>query len=173
MKQPADFVPLLGARLRGGGEAELRAVAERWGLDLPVDLVEILAAYGDSFIADHITLFGPGTLEKMSSYRQGGMFPLGLDDTVARPVFPRPGGMLEWATSSTGDAFCVQKRERGDWTVSTYDQLAFEWTDYDLQFSEWLYSVLSGESEFDIFPPFGESRPLSVIPLDVEAYLDW
>lgn len=168
MKQLTDFVPLLGPRLRDGGGDGLRALAERWGVEFPADLVEILAAYGDSFIADHITLYGPGTLEKMSSYRRSGEFPLGLDDTVARPVFPRPGGLLEWATSSTGDAFCVQKREHGDWAVSTYDQLAFEWLDYDLGFSEWLYVALSGEAEFDILPPFDESRPLSVVPLDID-----
>lgn len=173
MKVLADFAPLLGPRLRDGGEDELRALAERWGVEFPADFVEILAAYGDSSIVDHIDLFGPVTLERMSSYRRGGEFPLGLEDSVARPIFPRQGGLLEWANSSTGDAFCLQKRERGDWTVSTYDQLAFEWTDYDLEFSEWLYAALSGDIEFDIFPPFGESRPLSVILLDVERYLAW
>lgn len=173
MKRLASFVPLLGPRLRSGGEGELRALAEHWSVDFPADFVEVLAAYGDSFIANHINLFGPATLEKMSAYRIGGEFPLALGDSVARPVFPRSGGLLEWAMSSTGDALCLQKRERGDWTVSTYDQLAFEWTDYDIGFSDWLYAALSGERELDIFPPFGESRPLSVVPLDIERFLAW
>lgn len=138
-----------------------------------MDFVDILAAYGDSTIAGHINLFGPAALEKMSSYRTGGEYPLGLGDSVARPIFPRPGGLLEWAMSSTGDALCLQKRGRGCWTVSTYDQLAFEWIDYDLEFSEWLHAALSGEQAFDIFPPFGESRPLSVVPLEVERFLAW
>jgi len=173
MKVVADFIALLGPPMRTGGHDELRAVAERWGVVFPADFLNIVAAYGDSVIADHITLFGPSTLEKMSTYRTGGVFPLSLDESAARPVFPRAGGLLEWAMSSTGDAFCLRDEGHGKWVVSTFDQLAFEWIDYNTEFSDWLHYALSVGCELDIFPPFGDLRPLRVIPLDVEKYLAW
>ena len=41
------------------------------------------------------------------------------------------------------------------WTVSTYDQLVFEWTDYE------------------ILPPLGQTRPLPITPLGLERFLAW
>ena len=173
MKHVEDFEPLLGPRLRNTGVAELQSVAQRWGVVFPVDLVEVLAAYGDSYIGGHISLFGPATLEKMSTYREGHRYPPTLAGDVPRLVFPEPGGLLEWATTSTGDALCLQPSAQGEWTVSTYDQLVFEWTDYDLCFSEWLYAALEADPGFDIFPPLGETHPVSVEPLNVEKFLRW
>lgn len=172
MKAADEFVPLLGPRMGSDSDAILK-LAQRWGVDFPEDMVEVLAAYGDSWIADHLCLYGPSTLEKMSTYRSNGWYPPTLDDSDLRPVFPRPGGLLEWAMSSTGDAFCLRQREDSLWTVSTYDQLAFEWTDYEIGLSDWLYAALSSECAFDILPPLGRMRPLAIAPLDVERFLDW
>ena len=62
----------------------------------------------------------------------------------------------------------LRLREGGEWTVSAYDQLGFDWVDYDLGFSDWLYSALSPDQGFDILPPFGNERPLGSVSLDVE-----
>ena len=173
MKVLEDFVQLIGGPLRSVADARLELLARRWDVVFPPDMVQILTAYGDSIVAGELTLFGPGTLERMSSYREGGLFPLGLDDANPRLAFPQPGGLLQWGMGSAGDIFSLRLDGQGDWVVSTYDQLAFEWIDYDLGFSDWLYSALSGESEFDILPPLGEKWPLSIIPLDLEKFLRW
>jgi hypothetical protein len=103
-----------------------------------------------------------------NAYR-GGEYPPTLEDSAPRVVFPRPGGLLEWATTSTGDAFYLRPREGGGWAVSAYDQLCLDWSDYDLGFSDWLYSALSADHGFDILPPLGDERPLSIVSFDVDA----
>lgn len=173
MRHLDDFEPLLGPRLRETGEAELRAVAQGWGVVFPADMVEVLAAYGDSYIGGHITLFGPATLERMSMYREGRRYPPTLAGDGLRLVFPEPGGLLEWAMTSTGDALCLQPRTEGEWTVSTYDQLVYEWTDYEIGLSEWLYTALEGNPGYDILPPLGETHPVSIESLNVERFLNW
>ena len=109
----------------------------------------------------------------MSTYRTDGQYPPTPDGSDVRSVFPRPAGLLEWATSSTGDAFCLRQREETHWTVSTYDQLAYEWTDFEIGLSDWLHAALSSECAFDILPPLGQTRPLAIAPLDVERFLSW
>lgn len=62
---------------------------------------------------------------------------------------------------------CGVPRWRGEWAVSVYDQLSLDWSDYDLEFSDWLYTALSVDHGFDILPPLGDERPLSIVSLDV------
>ena len=52
MKHLDDFAPLLGLRLRTTGVAEMQSVVQRWGVVFPIDLVEVLAAYGDSYMSN-------------------------------------------------------------------------------------------------------------------------
>lgn len=172
VKAADEFVPLLGPPIRSGSEGLLR-LAQRWDVEFPVDMVDVLSAYGDCEVDGHLNLYGPATLEKMSTYRPDGLYPPTLDDADPRPVFPRPAGLLEWATSCTGDAFCLRRHAGGLWTVSTYDNLVYEWTDYELGLSDWLHAALSTERPFDILPPIDDELPLTIKPLDIDRLLTW
>lgn len=87
MKAADEFVPLLGPPIRSGSEGLVR-LAQRWGVEFPEDMVDILSAYGDSEVAGHLSLYGPATLEMMSTYRTDGLYPPALDGSDARLVFP-------------------------------------------------------------------------------------
>jgi hypothetical protein len=133
-------------------------VAAGWGVTFPLDLLEILTAYGDAVVSGQIRLLGPQTLERAGTYFAPMVLP-SLGEERRPDLLPVLGGLLLWATTPDGDYLCLRQDSASRWLVSAYDGQNLYWTHTQDEFSDWLYAGLVGEPKFAIFPPWPSARP--------------
>ncbi|MBP2324098.1 hypothetical protein JOF56_004483 [Kibdelosporangium banguiense] len=132
------------------------------GLVLPADYRGLVERYGSGTFCDLVTLlppFGPCTLlgygvDLLDGDREfrdegGDIDP----EDYPYPLYPEPGGLLIWATSSNGPRLCwLTKGEPDEWPVVAWDPKTFDYERHDLGAVEFLESWLSGGLESDILP---------------------
>ena len=144
-----DVAELLGPPVRFGEGSRLQEVAREWGVEFPVDFVEVAGAYGDVGISEFIFLCGA---RKIRSYANGMGRRMEQSDSVPCRVLPSPEGALLWGNTVEGDQLFLVNRGQGCWTVSAFRRNWGDWLETDLEFGEWFTGVLAGEIETDWMP---------------------
>lgn len=115
------LIPPPGDPVGLGGDWQL-AEAEL-GLVLPSDFKALAARYGDGSF-DDISLL---SLEELVSSAQdllgaAGEFREMVPEAVPFPLYPEPGGVLEWARSGNGDSLCwLTEGEPGAWPTAVWN----------------------------------------------------
>ncbi|MEZ0112735.1 hypothetical protein ABH920_006758 [Catenulispora sp. EB89] len=151
MRALEDFAHVLGGPLRPVDTAILQSLGMLWGVNLPEDFLEIMCAYGDSKISDFIWIYGPRTLGFAGEHSGPGLSDWS-GDRRGVPLLPVPNGLLLWGSTLEGDMLCLKQQPTGHWIVSVSLRNWFEWRDYDLDFSDWFHSALTGQIGDDWLP---------------------
>ncbi|WP_410599471.1 SMI1/KNR4 family protein [Amycolatopsis sp. lyj-90] len=106
-----------------GFGGDWQAVEVELGLVLPSDFKELAARYGEGDF-DDISLLSPDDL--LTSARDllpmAGGFRDEFPEAVPFPLWPEPGGVLEWARTGNGDSLCwLTGGEPDDWTTVVWN----------------------------------------------------
>lgn len=158
------FRPFLGDPDPADRFEAVREIGRSLGVDLPEDLVCVLAAYGDREYAEHIVLFGVHMLPRENDDASDSLS-LAIGETEPRPRVPHADGLFVWGGSTDSDVYAVRSRGDGRWTVSAYDGENHEWTDFDAGFSDWLHAALVRDPGFELFPIYEQSTPYAAIEI--------
>jgi len=135
-------------------------VSQGLGTKLPSDYVQLAEYYPGIVLADFlfVTRPTPGAeqdfvasvrtnLEVLEDLRESDM-------THGHEVFPQPGGLLGWGSSSDGDEFYwrTEGKTPDDWTVvvATAND---DWSSHDCGVTEYLARLLSGTVQGHGLPP--------------------
>lgn len=109
------------------------------GLDLPADYRELVTRYGSGAFCDHVVLlspFGPCTLLDYGVGLLDGDRELRDEDDTDEedypyPLYPEPGGLLVWATTTNGERLCWLTAGAPDaWPVVAWDPRSFEYEEH-------------------------------------------
>lgn len=150
MRNPRDFLPLLGSVSGESRSGEIREIGLQWGVELPDDFTQIMGLYGDLLISGYLYLRGASTLNSDTAQRMREMLEAGR--TVQYKILPSAGGALLWGHTVEGDQLLLVPRPGGSWSVSAFRRNWHDVYDSDLSFSDWLYGALRGEVADDWLP---------------------
>ncbi len=161
MKSASDFIPLLGPPIRPNEEPDVLEIGRSWGVSFPEDFCNFMGSYGDSVISEFIFLCG---MRKLESYSAGMGRKLEKSDSVPVTVLPSCDGALLWGNTIEGDQLFLVRRATGQWTVSAFRRQWGDWYESDIEFSDWLYSVLTGSEGTEWLPDWGNA-PYPIRPV--------
>lgn len=160
MRAVSDFGHVLGVPLRVDNTSELRALGDRWNVELPSDFLETLTAYGDALYSDYMRLYGPETLGFVGSFSES-VTDWRSDEYGAEvDLLPERGGLLLWGDTVEGDMLCLE-RVRSGWRVVVSSKCTASWYEYDEDFSDWLYGAMTGTIATEWLPEW-DPMPHSV-----------
>jgi SMI1-KNR4 cell-wall len=158
-----SLVPPPTAPVDGDGDWQRVEAALR--LRLPTDFKLLMRRYGFGEFAD-ITLFTPfdthtdgaydlverarSLVDRYKSLRgmAPGIFPF--------PLYPEPGGLLEWAITSEGASLCwLTEGEADEWPVAVWNAAVPAGNRYEMGAVELLHGYLSGQQKMPLLgtPP--------------------
>lgn len=127
----------------------MEGVGQAFGVELPSDVREVLALYGDLLISDFLFLYGPEfAVEKgvrMSDFVRDG------HPDIPRPVLPDEGGMFFFGHTVEGDNLFLEERG-GQWRVSAFRRGWADWWESELLLVDWLVGVFEGREAADWMP---------------------
>lgn len=156
-----SLVPPPTAPVDGDGDWE--TVEARLGLRLPADFKTLMRRYGFGEFAD-ITLFTPFDTHTGGAYD----FVERAASLVTRfknirelapqafpfPLYPEPGGLLEWSITSDGPSLCWLTEGAPDsWPVAVWDAVGGRGERYETGAVELLYGYLSGQQKVSLLRP--------------------
>ncbi len=139
-----------------GFGGDWQAVEVELGLVLPSDFKELAARYGQGDF-DDISLLSPDDL--LTSARDllpmAGGFRAEFPEAVPFPLWPQPGGVLEWARTGNADSLCwLTGGEPDDWTTVVWNPRDSA-DRYELSAVAFLRAYFGGELEVPLLgsPP--------------------
>jgi hypothetical protein len=133
------------------------------GVALPTDYRELVPRYGSGVFCDHVVLLAPfglctlldhgvALLDDDREFRDG-HDDLDADDYLC-PLHPEPGGLLVWATTTTGARLCwLTAGAPDDWPVIAWDPKGFEYEEHPPGAVAFLAGWLGGGVATDLLPP--------------------
>jgi SMI1-KNR4 cell-wall len=156
-----SLIPPPAAPVDSDGDWE--TVEARLGLRLPADFKALMRRYGFGEFPD-ITLFTPfdthtggaydhverarTLVERYKSLR--GMAP----EIFPYPLYPEPGGLLEWAITSDNTSLCwLIEGEAENWSVVVWNSVVARADRYQMGAVDLLYRYLSGQHKVSLLRP--------------------
>lgn len=86
-------------------------------------------------------------------------------DVVPYRMFPESGGILPWASTSSGDVcYWVTANESADAWVIFVESSEADWEQFDCCMTDFLTAILSGTIDTILIPPDFFSEPLTFDP---------
>jgi SUKH superfamily protein len=126
---------------------------------LPADYRDLVTRYGNGVFNDHVVLlvpFGECTLLGYGVDLLDGDRDLREEcdeEDYPYPLYPEPGGLLVWATTTNGARLCwLTTGDPDTWQVIAWDPRAFEYEVHDMGAVAFLEKWLSGALDSDLLP---------------------
>ena len=141
----------------------VREMGRQLGADLPEELVQVLAAYGDREYAEQVVLFGPRLLES-ENFDNPTELMRAVGESESRPRLPSVDGLLVWGESTASDIYAL-RHFGGRWAVSAYDGQNHQWIDFNDGFADWLYVALEANPGFEMFPIYTDETPYESVKI--------
>ncbi|MFF7476909.1 hypothetical protein [Streptomyces sp. NPDC008092] len=115
---------------------------------LPMDYKEFVAGFGPGIVGGFLNVLHPqsaalnmfATIEHMAPLHQE-LVP----DAIPHPVFPKDGGMVQWASTVEGDACFLVGGAADTWRIGIWFRQWAEWEEYEESVPAWLFRQLEGK----------------------------
>lgn len=160
---PADVVASVG---------DWRVIEAQLAVPLPSDYKEFVSLYGVGSVRESIWILSPfskyfSLQEKLQEHRRvhAELTENLGHDIIPYPVFPEPGGILPWATTSDGSvcSWVTTSSAPDSWVVFV-ESPEWDWEQFECSMTAFLAGALSGRINSFVIPPGFLSDPLIYIP---------
>ncbi|HEX6683895.1 MAG TPA: hypothetical protein VF062_13920 [Candidatus Limnocylindrales bacterium] len=145
------------------GDGDWQTVEEALGVRLPTDYKLLVGRYGFGEFAD-ITLLTPFSeyLDGAYDLVEGGLSLVERFQSLREasperypfPLYPEPGGVLEWAIASENTSLCwLTEGEPDTWPVAAWNPVSARGDRYKMGAVELLHAYLSGRRKVPLLGP--------------------
>jgi hypothetical protein len=117
---------------------------------------ELVSAYGPGVVGGLLNVFHPDQDECSMLDFMRAMAPLYQEivpDSIPYGVYPAVApGMVQWASTSDGDACFLVPGRPGEWRIGVWFRQWSQWEEFDMAVTEWLAHQLAGRLRVDGLP---------------------
>lgn len=114
---------------------------------LPAEYKKFVAAYGPGVVGKFLCMLHPCSSTLSMFETIGRMAPLYQElvpEAIPYDVFPREGGMVQWAHTVEADACFLVPGTEGTWRIGVWFRQWAQWEEYDDSVPDWLARQVAG-----------------------------
>lgn len=149
-------------RIYGSGDISKWKEAEKeLGSKFPADYKEFISTYGTGGVCGFLWVYSPFSENEnlnffIRSKEENDAYFISkqeFPDDFPRSLFPEEGGLLPWGVTDNGDVLnWITSNNPEEWSVLVYDGGTGESYEYKNSFTEFIFEILSGNINCNLFP---------------------